>query len=127
MPDHTKKKLRMRLAQAAADAAADKARKKALADFDISPEELDAAMKPKPAPRAQVIGNVAPPAPGETTPAAGEKLDLIAWAKGEVKYPFFTVRKAFAEQYSYDGMQTREDGCNFLEDNGLLAPGEAKP
>lgn len=126
MPDATKRKLRARLAQAAGDKAANEARAKAMREFGVSADEIDAALKPKPTPRQQTVGNL-PQTPAETTtPEAGEKMDLVAWAKGEQNYQFFKVKKQFGLQHNYEGMQTREDGVNWLIDNGLLDEAEAK-
>ena len=55
--------------------------------------------------------------------ADASAIDLVAWAKGQRKYVFGQVRKAFKDQFSVD-VADKKTGLEFLQDEGKIAEDE---
>ena len=52
-------------------------------------------------------------------PAADEPIDLLAWSKGERKYNFSSVTKAFREKYSQSPVNAKQ-GLEILAEHGVI-------
>ena len=100
---HGEKAIRRKTARAAAKKAAEEAYAKALAEDGVDPEQIAIEVE-----KARETGS--------TDTGA---LDLVAWAKGEKKYQFFAVRKAFQEQHGKH-INDRNDAIDWLVENGHL-------
>ena len=76
----------------------------------------------------QEAGDANSEAEGATTPATTMKpprtppapVDLAAWAKGETKYPFFAVKKAFAEALPEAKASTADEIRAALNEAGMI-------
>ena len=104
------KKLAKREARAAADARKDELYRQELANQGLNEKEVDEAMQEAKAEDATV----------EADPKA---IDLIAWAKGQKKYVWFQVVKAFADQFSVN-VSDKRNALEWLADEGKIAEDE---
>lgn len=71
----------------------------------------------------------APVAPAADEPHVGEEdksVDLIAWAKKEKNYPFFSVKKAMEEAYPNSDTSTTKAIVAALIEAGSIGADEAK-
>ena len=85
-----------------------------------------AALKAKGLTEADVAEIVATGgAPTQPANEANGAVDSIGWGKGLVNYPFFTVKKAFSEQFFVD-ITNADDGVIFLVKEGRISQNQAK-
>jgi hypothetical protein len=63
-------------------------------------------------------------APTTAVSAASGPIDLIGWGKGLVKYPFFSVKKAFMDEFHVD-IANSDDGVIFLVKEGKIGQDKA--
>jgi hypothetical protein len=111
LDDAARARLDKMLAHKEASAAAERARRDALMKAGIDPDEKPAAKGKKEPVNVSVIGNV--------------DIDLKGWAKGEVNYPWFSVRQAAMKQFSRDVDNARAL-VEFLIDEGVVNAAEVK-
>lgn len=104
LTDATRDRLRKILNKKEADKIARAARQKfmeeqGLEEADLAPDPEDAAAEA----------------------AAGDgDVDIIAWAKGQKKYRFFSVVAAVSKRYNYEGSDRRSI-LEFLVNNGVIS------
>ncbi len=106
LDEHGHKALKRKTARAAAKKAAEEAFAKALVDAGENEADVAEVMKAAEAAGAEVV-------------ADPNAIDLIAWAKGQRKYVFGQIRKAFSEQHS-KVISDKRDALEWLVDNGLI-------
>lgn len=68
--------------------------------------------------------HLAVPQPGNVVPSS-EKVDLVAWGRGEVEYLWGDVAKAFVDQYGRV-VTNKRDAVDTLIEFGAIQPGEAR-
>lgn len=110
LTDADRARLDKMIAHKEASAAAERARRDALVKAGIDPDEKPEVKKKEPV-NVNVIGNV--------------DIDLKAWARGEVNYPWFSVRQAAMKQYSRD-VDNARTLVEFMIDEGLVSAEQAK-
>lgn len=113
LTDEDRKRLDRLAKQRAADKVADEARAAFLKEQGISEEEV----------RADPVAAVTKIAQAGAVDAS--EVDLIGWARGTVKYHFFTVRAAFEKQHHYTATD-KKAAIDWLIDNELISEDEAK-
>jgi len=106
LDDEATKKLKRREASAAAEKRRDEIYREELAKQGLDEGEISEAIAEQKATNAEVVED----------PKA---VDLVAWAKGQRKYVFGQVRKAFADQYGF-AVADKRNGIEFLIDNGKI-------
>lgn len=77
--------------------------------------------------RSDGVEPVAKAKPEPAKPPAPAEIDLAAWAKGDVKYPFYSVVKHVKDAYpdASDVDNKRAALVDFLVDKGVVADSEA--
>jgi hypothetical protein len=118
LTEKDKDRLRRKAARAKASNAAEAARRKALIAAGIDPdqEEDDAG---------NVTAKSAGPAKAPAEAGKSDAVDLLAWARGELKAPWFKVRAAFEAQHAVS-VENKEDAMIFLVKAGLMVADEVK-
>lgn len=101
------KRLKRRQAFARAEAARIAALRSALESEGLDGKEIDEVMK-----EAETSGAAA-------ISKASAQVDLIAWAKGQQKYVFGQIRKAFQDQHAKI-IADKRDALEWLVDNGQI-------
>lgn len=105
-------RLKRTTALAEAESAADKARRAALKKAGIDADDPQLATK-------------ALDALAKQADAGSDEIDLVAWAKAQVAYPFTKVRGALAEKHSFMATDTRA-AIAFMVDEKLIDADDVK-
>lgn len=106
------KKLAKRKARAEADARKEEIYRQELANQGLNETEVAEAIEEAKADNVQVE-------------ADASAIDLVAWAKGQKKYVFGQVRKAFKDQFAVD-VPDKKTGIEFLVDEGKISDDDVK-
>jgi|HubBroStandDraft_4_1064222.scaffolds.fasta_scaffold81156_2 hypothetical protein len=93
-----------------ADAAANEARKKFMEQSGLTDTDLE--------------GEDAVSTIMQAATMDSKGIDLVAWAKGEKSYPFYAIRKAVKDQYSYAG-DTKDAIITWMVDNKKVTAADA--